>query len=127
MARKHLVHVKSNQTVTVGDVTSAKLPTITGTPQNPNADDIVYGELAVNYKKGYETISTRNDNDEIVEFASKSYVDTKTANTKEVEIQASEPSDNGISIWIDTDETAPGIDVEPMTSAQNAFSDLVLR
>jgi len=74
MDRKHLVHVKSNQTVTVGDVTSAKLPTIAGT-----ADDIVYGELAVNYKKGYETISTRNDNDEIVEFASKGYVDNKTA------------------------------------------------
>ena len=127
MGRKHLVHVKSNQTVTVGNVTSAKLPTITGTPQNPNADDIVYGELAVNYKKGYETISTRNDNDEIVEFASKGYVDNKTANTKEVEIQTSEPSDTGITLWVDTDEDPAAIEVEPTSSAHNAFSDLDLR
>ena len=124
MARKHLVHVKSNQTVTDQEtsVVSAKLPTIAGT-----ADDIVYGELAVNYKKGYETISTRNDNDEIVEFASKDYVDDKTANTKEVEIQTSEPSDTGITLWVDTDEDPAAIDVEPTSSAQNAFSDLNLR
>ena len=122
MARKHLVHVKSNQTVTVGNVTSAKLPTITDT-----ADDIVYGELAVNYKKGYETISTRNDDDEIVEFASKNYVDDKTANTKEVEIQTEQPSDTGITLWVDTDEDPAAIDVEPTSSAQNAFSDLNLR
>lgn len=124
MARKHLVHVKSNQTVTDQEtsVVSAKLPTIAGT-----ADDIVYGELAVNYKKGYETISTRNDDDEIVEFASKNYVDDKTANTKEVEIQTSEPSDTGITLWVDTDEDPAAIDVEPTSSAQNAFSDLDLR
>ena len=58
---KHLIHKKSN--ALVGN--AAKLPT---------SSDIVQGEIAINYKKGYETISTLNDQNEIVEFASKNFV-----------------------------------------------------
>lgn len=78
MANKHISHVKSNQTVTSNNVTTPKLPV---------ASDLLYGEIAVNYAKGYERISLKNSNDEIVEFTSKAYTDTglaTKANTSDV-------------------------------------------
>ena len=32
----------------------------------PTSEQLNYGELAVNYKKGYEVLSFKNDEDEIV-------------------------------------------------------------
>ncbi|MBP5458296.1 MAG: hypothetical protein J6Y37_17540 [Paludibacteraceae bacterium] len=52
---KHLVHPKSNVLVN-------------GKPKLPTASDILVGEIAVNYKKGHETLSIKNDEDEIVTF-----------------------------------------------------------
>ena len=43
-------------------------------PKLPSASDILYGEIAVNYKDDIETLSIKNNKDEIVEFASKKYV-----------------------------------------------------
>lgn len=37
-----------------------------GTPKIPTADQLDYGEIAINYAKGAETISVKNSNDEIV-------------------------------------------------------------
>lgn len=39
-------------------------------PKLPTSGDIAYGEIAINYAKGYETLSIRNNNDEIVPFSS---------------------------------------------------------
>ena len=36
--------------------------------KRPTTDKIVVGEIAVNYKKGHETITIKNDEDEIVGF-----------------------------------------------------------
>ena len=55
MAKKHLLHVKSS-TVT------------NGSPKLPLPADIEYGEIAINYADGYETISIKNSNNEIVSF-----------------------------------------------------------
>ena len=55
MARKHLLHVKSSS------VTN-------GNPKLPLPSDIEYGEIAINYADGYETISIKNSNNEIVTF-----------------------------------------------------------
>lgn len=70
MARKTLIHKHTNQTTNNGGVLSPKLPTA-GTLQK--------GEIAVNYKDGYETLSIENDQGEVVPFASleqiMSYVD----------------------------------------------------
>lgn len=70
MARKALIHKNTNQTTNNGGVLSPKLPTA-GTLQK--------GEIAVNYKDGYETLSIENDQGEVVPFASleqiMSYVD----------------------------------------------------
>lgn len=52
-----LIHIKSKQRGE--DKNSPKLPT---------SDQLQYGELAINYGDGIETIAIRNENDEIVRF-----------------------------------------------------------
>ena len=52
-----LIHIKSKQHGE--DKNSPKLPT---------SDQLQYGELAINYGDGIETIAIRNENDEIVKF-----------------------------------------------------------
>lgn len=49
---------------------------INGNPKLPSSADLEYGELAVNYAKGQETITLKNNEDEIVEFKSKNYIDS---------------------------------------------------
>ncbi len=41
-----------------------------GQPKLPTSSQIDYGELAINYADGYETISLKNSNNEIVTFSS---------------------------------------------------------
>ena len=60
-----------------------------GQPKLPLASDLQYGELAINYHKGTETVSLKNDGDEIVLFHD------------EVEISSGQPKVN-TEIWIDT-------------------------
>lgn len=43
-------------------------------PKLPDPLKMDYGRLAVNYAKGYETLSTKNDADEIVEFKTIDYI-----------------------------------------------------
>lgn len=57
---KHLVHIHSVQTAD-------------GQPKIPDPSIMKYGELAINYAKGYETISIKNNSDEIVQFKSDEY------------------------------------------------------
>ena len=65
-----LIHIKSKQRGE--DKNSPKLPT---------SDQLQYGELAINYGDGIETIAIRNENDEIVKFIPEKkvmeYVDRK--------------------------------------------------
>lgn len=49
----HVVHKNSNVV-------------IDGLPKMPTMEDIKYGEIAINYAKGHETLTIKNDNDEIV-------------------------------------------------------------
>ena len=58
-----LIHIKSKQTGEDGK--SPKLPT---------SDQLQYGEIAINYGDGIETIAIRNENDEIVRFISEKEV-----------------------------------------------------
>lgn len=58
MGKIHLLHVKSCKPTVAGG-NEPKLPTI---------DHIEYGELAINYGKGFETLSIRNNEDEIFPF-----------------------------------------------------------
>ena len=54
---KHLIHAHSS-VVTEGE------------PKLPSADRIEYGEIAVNFADGHETLSIKNSNDDIVTFSS---------------------------------------------------------
>ncbi|MCD8207099.1 MAG: hypothetical protein LUD72_04085 [Bacteroidales bacterium] len=58
MARKKVLNIRSNQVDT------------DGTPKLPTADQIDYGEIAVNYAAGVETLAIKNSDDEIVTFSS---------------------------------------------------------
>ena len=88
-----LIHIKSKQRGEDG--LSPKLPT---------CEQLEYGEIAVNYGDGIETIAIRNENDEIIKFIPehkvKEYVDKKIADLmKQMEIQVSEIiPDDGNSI-----------------------------
>ncbi len=57
MPNKHLVHANSNTVIDYA-------------PKLPSINRIEFGELAVNYADGYETISLKNDENEIVTFSS---------------------------------------------------------
>ena len=50
-----------------------------GTVKLPTTANMSYGELAMNYNDGHETLSFRNSNDEIVTFSPDADVDTLTA------------------------------------------------
>ena len=93
MANKHIQHVKSN---VVNN----------GSPKLPTADQILLGEIGINYADGYERMSIKNDHNEIIEFVSKEYVDTsagQAAEVKEVQIGGTTPSgENTIDIFVDT-------------------------
>ena len=52
-----LIHIKSKQR---GETKSS--------PKLPTPDQLEYGEIAINYGDGIETIAIRNENDEIVKF-----------------------------------------------------------
>jgi hypothetical protein len=48
-----------------------------GSPKLPTTDQIAIGELAINFAEGYETLSTRNNNNGIATFSSDSVLDKK--------------------------------------------------
>lgn len=50
---------------------------VNNAPKLPTSSQIEYGEIAINFAKGYETISIRNNNDEIATFSSDSVLDKK--------------------------------------------------
>ena len=59
--RPHIKNLKSKSTIMDGQVEQ---------PRPPEADDLLYGEIAMNYKSGMETLYIKNDTDEIVGFKS---------------------------------------------------------
>jgi len=72
MARKKLLHLKSNVTQNVNGSIVPKLPT---------SEQIDYGEIAVNYAEGYETLAIKNSNGDVIPFTNSitmyDYIDDK--------------------------------------------------
>ena len=54
---------------------------VNGLPKLPTANQVKEGEIAINYANGYETLSIKNSENEIITFSSteqfEKYVDTK--------------------------------------------------
>lgn len=99
MAKKHILHVKSN-TVTNGN------------PKLPLPGDIEYGEIAINYADGHETISIKNSNDEIVTFPNMNIIHDNEeviaqalANEERARIAADEALSSSLSALSDDVET----------------------
>ena len=92
MAKRHLQHIRSSVLNKV-----------------PTANDLVYGEIAMNYAKGSETLYLKNSNDEIVPFTN----GNKIAET-EAEIEQA---------LSDINERIDSIDVNYMTNV--TYSQLV--
>ena len=55
-----------------------------GRPKLPTPDQIVYGEIAINYAKDVETMSIKNNSDEIVTFSSDKIIETKIAESNKL-------------------------------------------
>ena len=74
MSNKTVNHVSHKKSVVTED----------GRPKLPTSDQIVYGEIAINYAKDVETISIKNNSDEIVTFSSDKIIETKIAESNKL-------------------------------------------
>lgn len=77
-------------------------------PKLPNAADLEYGELAVNYAKGTETISLKNNENEIVTIQNEVLVSATEVDTDTLKSTAK----------IIIDESVDGVDVEIYTKSE---------
>ena len=67
-------------------------------PKLPTSGQLDYGEIAVNYKKGYETLSLKNDNNEIVSLSVNTIEDVKVNETSVVANKTANITMNGDTI-----------------------------
>lgn len=96
MSRTILQHLRTTDLEEIG---------VDYTPKLPTADQIAYGEIAINYADGYETFSIKNSNDEIVTFGN------------EVEVGSTTPL-SGSNIEIFIDESIDPLEVEVYTKSE---------
>lgn len=113
MARKKLLHLKS------GVVNN-------GIPKLPTSDQIEFGEIAINYADGYETLAIKNSSNGITTFSNDNvimdYVDNEiSANTKEevsVVYSGGTGPDSGSTIEIYIDENIDPEEVDVYTKSE---------
>ena len=74
MSNKTVNHISHKKSVVVEN----------GRPKLPTQDQIVYGEIAINYAKDVETMSIKNNSDEIVTFSSDKIIETKIAESSKL-------------------------------------------
>ena len=74
MSNKTVNHVSHKKSVVVEN----------GKPKLPTPDQIVYGEIAINYAKDVETISLKNNSDEIVTRSSDKIIEKKIAESNKL-------------------------------------------
>lgn len=82
------------------------------TPKLPAPEKLVYGEIAINYAKDYETLSIKNDANNVVTFSSDSIIDKKLDDIKKdlasvvsVKLGADTPSENFLNFEDESDGT----------------------
>ena len=63
-----------------------------GSPKLPSAEQIDYGEIAINYADGYETISIKNSSNDITVFKDKKYIDETIEESKKDTVSAVDTS-----------------------------------
>lgn len=82
------------------------------TPKLPTAEQLVYGEIAINYAENLETLSIKNDANNVVTFSSDSIIDKKIDDIKKdlasvvsVKLGADTPSENFLNFEDESDGT----------------------
>ena len=71
---------------------------IEGKPKLPQPTDLDFGEIAINYAKGYETLSFKNNSDEIVSLSVKTVDDVKVNGNSVVSNKTAEITMKGNTI-----------------------------
>ena len=89
-----------------------------GAPKLPEADKLLYGELAINFAAGAETISIKNKNDEIVEFKSKEYFESIIEENELITATAL----NNLNERLETIENTPEISPLLLTAWPDEFN-----
>lgn len=97
-----------------------------GNPKIPTSSQLDYGELAINYADGVETISFKNSNNEIVEIKTKNYFDNQI-NSNSEKIQALEDSYDLIVSEIENNELVTATAItnleERTTNVENGLTE----
>lgn len=76
-------------------------------PKLPTSGQLDYGEIAVNYKKGYETLSLKNDNNEIVSLSVNTIEDVKVNETSVVTNKTANITMKGNTIPVSGEQYSP--------------------
>lgn len=86
MDKRHVIrNIRSNQVVD-------------GSPKSPTAEQILHGEIAINFAKEHETLSLKNDNDEIVAFELRSVSNLDEKLNEEIERAQTAEQANAMAI-----------------------------
>lgn len=101
---------------------------VDGSPKLPTAEQILHGEIAINFAKEHETLSLKNDNDEIVAFELRSVSNLNEKLNKEIERAQTAEQVNATAIAQEVadrntaiDSAIDGLDKSETTaSAENA-------
>lgn len=98
-----------------------------GMPKQPTTDQIDYGEIAVNYADGYESLFIKNSSNEIIDFKSGEYVDNALDKHND-RITTLEnytvPDARANVLWIGTSIPAGDITFNNNGTTQSTTSDL---
>ena len=88
---------------------------IDGAPKQPEASGMTYGELAVNFSNGHETIFIKNNNDEIVSFSSDEKIEGEitalTQTINEVSAVTTAQTSSITGILSDLDDKLTGVTI----------------
>lgn len=101
---------------------------VDGSPKLPTAEQILHGEIAINFAKEHETLSLKNDNNEIVAFELRSVSNLNEKLNKEIERAQTAEQVNATAIAQEVTDRNTAIDSaingldksETTASAENA-------
>lgn len=109
---------------------------VDGSPKLPTAEQILHGEIAINFAKEHETLSLKNDNDEIVAFELRSVSNLNEKLNKEIERAQTAEQVNATAITAEanrakgaeqTNATAIANEITRATNSENTIKETYLK
>ena len=101
---------------------------VDGSVKLPSVDKLVYGEIGINYKQGYETLAIKNDKDKIVTFISAEQIKNELDEIKDKieipeEVYIGDKLEGEPDLFVDT-STDDSIDIYSKEQVDTLISDL---